>query len=359
LIGCAEPPGQERVHCESALQESEHEPLQVTWQVAPLVHEMLPLLPTVSVQAEPTQSKLALSAAVRVQVLPIRQPPLHEAPQAPMQVAFVPQVKEQLPCMALQPVEVQVPFAAQVHIVEVAQMHCGPGHGVPCGAEEPHPAARAMSRIVVRMGSPGLGCLHCARATAIGRKGAGALAIRRRGARAHGEDGAGRVAQHALGDRAEQRVLKPGAPVRADDDEIEFLVAGEADDLAPRVAADGARLHARAALLGGAPPGGEPVVDVGEQIVERGRRRQEDALGQRARRHDVDVKDGERGVEARGQLGGLVERLARGLRKIDGAEDPAVGHARRERSRRRATRRADRSAALARDRAQRLPRFAV
>src|SRR5205085_11708167 len=70
------------------------------------------------------------------------------------------------------------------------------------------------------------------------------------------EHGTRRVANDALGNRAEQRVTQAGVAVRADDDEIDRLVlARKLDDLVPRRAGEQLRGHADdAGLIGGALP---------------------------------------------------------------------------------------------------------
>ncbi|HNI60946.1 MAG TPA: hypothetical protein PKW11_13455 [Pseudomonadota bacterium] len=48
------------------------------------MQDTLPLLPTVTVQVDFSQLKLPLSPVVRLQVLPLRQSPLHEPWQLPV-----------------------------------------------------------------------------------------------------------------------------------------------------------------------------------------------------------------------------------------------------------------------------------
>ncbi len=63
------------------VQESEQEPVQITWQVEALQVTLLEA-PTVKLQVEPpAQPRLAEVPAVSVQLLPPVHPPLQEAPQ--------------------------------------------------------------------------------------------------------------------------------------------------------------------------------------------------------------------------------------------------------------------------------------
>lgn len=68
-------------------QDTEHEgPVQVTWQVEPLVHDTEPEVPTVSVHSDLSQSMLPLTPVASVQVLLPLQAALHEPLQLPVQV---------------------------------------------------------------------------------------------------------------------------------------------------------------------------------------------------------------------------------------------------------------------------------
>ena len=79
---------------------SEQLSVQVTWQVAFEPQEMLPLLPSVTVQTEASQLMLPLSPAESVQVLPLRQLALHDLVQVPVQVLASTQLSEQLSVQA-------------------------------------------------------------------------------------------------------------------------------------------------------------------------------------------------------------------------------------------------------------------
>lgn len=87
------------------MQVTPHEPVQTTWQVAP-VHPMLLLDPTVKLQVAPVvQPRLALAPAVTEQELPLLHVPLHDDPQLPPQVPVV-HDKEQLAAAGSQPMVV-------------------------------------------------------------------------------------------------------------------------------------------------------------------------------------------------------------------------------------------------------------
>jgi hypothetical protein len=64
----------------ASVQLTEHEPVQVTWQVEPPAQEMLPLAPRVTSQVDPPP-----------------QPMLHDSPQVPEQLLWSAQLSEQLP----------------------------------------------------------------------------------------------------------------------------------------------------------------------------------------------------------------------------------------------------------------------
>lgn len=102
------------------LQLTEHSAVQATVQVAPSLHDTLPLLPTVTVHSDASQLMLPLSPAVRSQVLPPLQSALQEPAQDPVHVLLSKQENEQLPPEASHPVaaaptQVQVASASQVH----------------------------------------------------------------------------------------------------------------------------------------------------------------------------------------------------------------------------------------------------
>ena len=134
------------------LQLKEHEPVHVTWQVDPFVHETLPLLPTVTVQLEPSQLALPLSPAVRLHVLPPLHSVLQEPPQEPVHLLPSRHLNEQLPPDALQPVfvfpvQLQSTPTAQVH-AEPLQTQPSPGHADEAGALDPQ--AKQLRTIKVR-----------------------------------------------------------------------------------------------------------------------------------------------------------------------------------------------------------------
>jgi hypothetical protein len=65
---------------------TEQLPVQVTAQVAPPLHEMLPLVPSVAVQLAFSQETLPLAPTVSAQVEPALQVLLQEPAQVPEQV---------------------------------------------------------------------------------------------------------------------------------------------------------------------------------------------------------------------------------------------------------------------------------
>ena len=146
----AESVGQRRSQVEPE-QLREHEPVQVTWHVAPAEHETLPLAATLTVQAEPSQVTLPLGPVVSAQVLPPLQSALHEPAQAPTQSLPLRQLSEQLPPLALQPVlglPVHVQLEPAEHVqLEPVQLHAGPGHvelSVLLEQPQSHAAARSV-----------------------------------------------------------------------------------------------------------------------------------------------------------------------------------------------------------------------
>ncbi len=161
------------------LQLTEQAPLQVTWQVALPLHEMLPsvrvtvqvessqlklaLSPALIVQVEATQLRLALSPAVIVQLLPPRQLPLHEPAHVPVQVLLSRQSNVQLPPVASHPVaslptHSHVPPASHVQ-VEPVQAQASPGQAAP-PATRSSPQARPkrieMERARISLAGPGV-----------------------------------------------------------------------------------------------------------------------------------------------------------------------------------------------------------
>jgi hypothetical protein len=141
-------PGQVKSQVESPLQLSEQGlSEQVTLQFEPLVHETLPLLPTVTVQLDLSQSMLPLTPVVRVQVLLPWQLALHEPKHVPEQVLAERHESDWLaaaaaPASAPPPHE-QAPPAWQVQAVP-EQAHPGPGQAD--GGVPPHAEARATAR---------------------------------------------------------------------------------------------------------------------------------------------------------------------------------------------------------------------
>lgn len=106
------------------LHETEQSPVQTTWHTAPEPQEMEALLPAVMEQVEFSHERLALSPAVKVQVLPPLQSALQEAPQVPVQSLPLWQWNEQP--SPLHPELVQVAPELQVQVFS-AQVHAGPG----------------------------------------------------------------------------------------------------------------------------------------------------------------------------------------------------------------------------------------
>ena len=151
---------------------------QVTWQVAPLSHETLPLLPTVTVHVEASQLnealsppvnvhweslqlRDALSPAVMVQMLPPSQLPLQDPPQVPLQTLSSRQSNVQLPPLPSHPVTA---LAAHVQSAPASQVHADPAHSQPGPGQtlatlsSPQARGRVTANSVVRtvfcMGSP-------------------------------------------------------------------------------------------------------------------------------------------------------------------------------------------------------------
>jgi hypothetical protein len=126
---------------------SEQLPVQVTAQVAPAPHEMLPLLPSVAVQFDASQETLPLAPTVRLQVLPALQLLLQEPAQVPVQVLWSRQASEQLPPEASQPVPAHEQAAPAAHEqAEPLQAHASPGQVV--ALLPPQPASSAVKSAV-------------------------------------------------------------------------------------------------------------------------------------------------------------------------------------------------------------------
>ncbi len=101
----AESPAHLRSQVDPPEHDTEHDPLQLTWQVELSPQETLPLLPTLMVQvAFFLQSMLPDSPVVSSQVLPLLHELLHEPAHEPMQLEPLSQVKLQLPPLGSQPV---------------------------------------------------------------------------------------------------------------------------------------------------------------------------------------------------------------------------------------------------------------
>jgi hypothetical protein len=131
--------------------------VQVTAQVAPAVHETLPLGPTLTVQLEAVQVKLPLPEAVRSQVLPPPHSALHELPQVPVQVFLSLHASEhELPLasqpVAVLPVQSQVAPEAQVQALPV-QAQSPPGQVAV--DFEPQAASKNVRTRARRMRAPG------------------------------------------------------------------------------------------------------------------------------------------------------------------------------------------------------------
>ena len=116
---------------------------------------MLPLLPSVTVQREPSQLRLPLSPVVRSHVLSPLQSALHEPAHVPVHVLFARQENEQLPPAASQPVasdptHVQVASASHVHFAS-AHGHPSPGQVDEAGAlPSPHAPTWRQSTEIMR-----------------------------------------------------------------------------------------------------------------------------------------------------------------------------------------------------------------
>jgi hypothetical protein len=127
------------------LQLTEHEePVQITWQVAPLVQDALPLVPSVTVQVEPSQLTLPLAPVISVHVLPPLHSALHEAPQLPLQLALV-QESEQLEPVQPPPFQLQLFPELQVQ-VDSEQVQAVPGQGEVAVELQPAKASRQATR---------------------------------------------------------------------------------------------------------------------------------------------------------------------------------------------------------------------
>lgn len=114
------------------MQLTEHEPVQVMWQVELPLHETLPLAPSVVVQTE-------LSVQLR----------LHESRQAPAQLVWFAQESEQLPASPPQVPAVKAQLIPELH-EQVAPVQAGGGVGVeldPPHAPRPRKRTRTGSRV--------------------------------------------------------------------------------------------------------------------------------------------------------------------------------------------------------------------
>jgi hypothetical protein len=119
------------------VQVTEQPAVQVTWQVAPPLQVMLPLVPSVTSHVASSHWTLALSPVVNVQLLPAAQWALQEEPQVPEQTLAWGHARSALPVAD----QVQVAPAAQVHDApEHAQ--AGPGQAELAVEAEPQPRAR-------------------------------------------------------------------------------------------------------------------------------------------------------------------------------------------------------------------------
>lgn len=98
-----------RVQVESVPQVTEQSAVHVTLQVAPSVHDTLPLLPTVVLQLEPP-----------LQVM------LHDSPQVPLHWLLSLHSSEQLPPLQPDCENVHDAPAAQLHVVPVQVTGCVP-----------------------------------------------------------------------------------------------------------------------------------------------------------------------------------------------------------------------------------------
>jgi hypothetical protein len=148
----AESPGHFRSQVEPE-QLTEQAPVQMTWQVAPALQEMLPLFARVALQVVASQLKLPLSPVASVQVLPPLQSALQEPAQLPTHSLPLRQLSEQLPPFASHPaaefpVQVQLEPAEQVQL-DPLQLQSGPGQA-DVDLLQPNSKAVASSRKVIR-----------------------------------------------------------------------------------------------------------------------------------------------------------------------------------------------------------------
>lgn len=103
-IDCFDVPAQVKSQLEPPEHATEHEPLHVTWHVEPLVHEMLPLAPSVTVQVDSLLQSM-----------------LHDWLQLPEQSFLSVQAREQLP-------PAPQLFAVKSQLAPVGQLQLAPVH---------------------------------------------------------------------------------------------------------------------------------------------------------------------------------------------------------------------------------------
>jgi len=111
-------------------QVTEQEPVQVTWQVEPSLHETLPLGPTVTVQVDPPAQSM-----------------LHDSSQVPLQTLSEVQASEQLPAPQLDSLKSQASPAGQVQLAPVQSGGMPPSLPQPASSTNGRPRTRAMVRM--------------------------------------------------------------------------------------------------------------------------------------------------------------------------------------------------------------------